>query len=123
MPEPVFGDYGDFTGDWKLPTNSNVSTIESESERYSFTERLAYYTEKVLDYSLFSMFPYVLLTVIFFSALRFDSISFADLIDIGFLLQCFYFLASIKSFYAKNMKMLSFLRSYNIIVLAILVIF
>ena len=72
---------------------------------------------------MFSLFPYVLLTIIFFSVIRIDSISFADLIDIGFLLQCFYFLASIKSFYAKNVKMLSYLRRYNLIVLIILVIF
>ena len=76
-----------------------------------------------MDYTLFSAFPYVLLSIIFFSVIHFDGISFADLIDLGFLLQCFYILASIKSFYAKNVKMLSFLRKYNLIVLTILVVF
>ena len=76
-----------------------------------------------MDYTLFSAFPYVLLSIIFFSVIHFDGLSFADLIDCGFLIQSFYILASIKSFYAKNVKMLIFLRRYNLIVLTILVIF
>ena len=131
LPEPVYGDEKDFTGVWRMPSQNNSDEHSSqneaenggESEKHSLTDRIAYYTEKVMDYTLFSAFPYVLLSIIFFSVIHFDGISFADLIDLGFLLQCFYILASIKSFYAKNVKMLSFLRKYNLIVLTILVVF
>ena len=85
MPEPEYGDEKDFTGIWKLPSN-NDDDLRSEDEKHSFTDRVAYYTEKVMDYSLFSLFPYVLLSIIFFSVIRFDGISFADLIDCGFLI-------------------------------------
>ena len=61
--------------------------------------------------------------VIFLTIIKFDGISFEDLIDIGFLIQCFYLLAYVKSFYAKNMSMLVALRLYNIIVLGVLIIF
>lgn len=59
----------------------------------------------------------------FLSVVQFDGLSFSDFIDIGFLVQTFYFLAHIKSFYAKNVQMLTFLRVYNIVVLSILVLF
>ena len=63
------------------------------------------------------------MSVIFLAVIKFDGISFADLIDIGFLIQCFYLLAYVKSFYAKNVSMLVTLRLYNIIVLGVLVMF
>ena len=63
------------------------------------------------------------MAVMFLSVVQFDGLSFSDLIDIGFLVQTFYFLAHIKSFYAKNVQMLTFLRIYNIVVLSILVLF
>ena len=77
----------------------------------------------MMDYTVFNLFPYVLLSVIFLSVIKFDGINFADIIDIGFLVQCFYLLGSIKQFYAKNVSMLQFLRRYNITVLAVLVLF
>jgi len=72
---------------------------------------------------MFSLFPYVFLTVMFFSVVQFDGRSFSDLIDIGFLVQCFYLLAHIKTFIAKNVKMLAFLRAYNLSVLVFLILF
>ena len=84
---------------------------------------MSYYSEKMMDYTFFKMFPYVLLSVIFLTVIRFDGISFCDMIDCGFLFACLYLLAYIKSFYAKNVTMLSSLRKYNLTVLTILVIF
>jgi len=77
----------------------------------------------MLDYIVFSLFPYVFLAVMFLSVVQFDGMSFSDLIDIGFLVQCFYLLTHIKTLYAKNVTMLSFLRAYNFIVLAVLVLY
>ena len=83
LPEPVYGDEKDFTGVWKMSSNSDES---EEEHKYSYADQIGYYTEKVMDYTLFSMFPYVLLSIIFFSVIRLDGTSFADLIDCGFLL-------------------------------------
>lgn len=120
LPEPVYGDESDFTGAW---SKGSSSSEQGEEERPRLADKISYYTEKMVDYVAFSLFPYVLLSVIFLSVIRFDGVSFADLIDCGFLMQCFYLLAYIKSFYAKNVQMLSFLRGYNIIVLTILVVY
>ena len=77
----------------------------------------------MVDFIVFSAFPYIFLSVMFLSVVQFDGLSFSDLIDIGFLIQCFYLLAHIKSFFAKNVEMLTFLRIYNIVVLTILVLY
>lgn len=77
----------------------------------------------MLDYTVFNLFPYIFLSVMFLSVVQFDGLSFSDLIDIGFIVQCFYLVAHIKTFYAKNLTMLSFLRKYNFVVIAILVIY
>lgn len=87
LPEPVYGDDKDFTGVWSMQQHLKNDDVEAEGEkRYSFKDKLAYYTEKVMDYTLFSAFPYVLLSIIFFSVIHFDGLSFADLVDCGFLL-------------------------------------
>jgi len=77
----------------------------------------------MVSYVVYSAFPYIFLSVMFLSVIQFDGMRFSDLIDIGFLIQCFYLLAHIKSFYAKNVEMLGFLRTYNFIVLTILVLY
>mmetsp|Transcript_18439 Transcript_18439/g.24761 ORF Transcript_18439/g.24761 Transcript_18439/m.24761 type:complete len:113 (+) Transcript_18439:791-1129(+) len=77
----------------------------------------------MVEFVLFSSFPYIFLSVMFLSVVQFDGLSFSDLIDIGFLIQCFYLLAHIKSFFAKNVEMLGFLRLYNIVVLTVLVVY
>ena len=48
---------------------------------------------------------------------------FSDLIACGFLMQTFYYVAFFRSLYTQNVKMLSTLRTYNYIVLAVWVIF
>ena len=100
-------------------------STESEDGNTSptFANKFFYYSEKLLDYIVFNIFPYVLLSVIFFSVMPFDGLSFVDLIDCGFLFQAFYLLAYIKTFYGKNYRMLAFLRLYNLIVLCILIVF
>ena len=140
LPEPVFGDKTDFTGKWqinnisKAPSQANTEDedIKSElnqdqdkDEQEKESQPHCWYKVRqigsyMLDYTYFKLFPYVLVAVIFLSVIKFDGTSFADLIDICFLLQCFYLLAYIKSLYAKNVQMLAFLRRYNIVVLAIL---
>ena len=140
LPEPVYGDEKDFTSIWNpnasSPDEANSSDknyntdadIQSEHQqeqqpKISLTEKISYYSEKILDLVAFQLFPYILLSVIFLTVIRFDGVSFADLIDIGFLIQCFFLLVQIKGFYAKNIKMLTTLRRYNMIVLAVLVFY
>lgn len=86
-------------------------------------EKLAHYTNRLVNFTFFYLFPYVLVAVIFFSVISFDGFSFADLVDIGFLITSFWLLAYIKNFYAKNQGMLTFLRAYNITIISILIIF
>ena len=100
------------------------STESEESDAIpKFTNKFVYYSEKLLDYIVFNIFPYVLLLVIFCSVMKFDGLSFVDLIDCGFLIQAFWLLAYIKTFYGKNYRMLAFLRLYNLIVLCVLIVF
>jgi len=113
LPEPVHGDAQDFTMKW---------TTEGKEDA-TFANKFYYYTERLMCYTVFNLFPYVLLTVIFLSVICLDGLSFADLIDCGFLIQAFWLLAYIKSFYAKNYHILTFLRLYNLIVLSVLILF
>lgn len=85
--------------------------------------KFQYYTNRFVNFTVFYLFPYVLIAVIFFSVISFDGFSFADLVDIGFLITSFWLLAYINNFYAKNQTMLAFLRAYNIIILSILIVF
>ena len=39
-----------------------------------------------MDYTVFSAFPYVFLSVMFLSVVHYDGKRFSDLIDIGFLI-------------------------------------
>ena len=55
--------------------------------------------EKNMHWILFSMFPYIFLSLIFISLTNFNDAGYSDVIAFGFLMQMFYFVASFRTLY------------------------
>lgn len=107
LKEPVLGDANDFT-----------RIIDTRSEE----DAKAPLIEILWDSFTFTFWPYFLLATIFIALTQFNS-NFSDMVAVGYLIFAIYFVSHFRSFYTKNVNMLRSLRVYNMIVLALYMVF
>ena len=87
LPEPVYGDENDFTGKWAQimrddKDNSGMSERSNNKEQQvkqpekTFSEKFKFYSIKIVDFTVFSAFPFIFMAVMFLSVVQFDGLSF-----------------------------------------------
>jgi len=108
LMEPYLGDKNDFT---KL--------LDSKDEE----EKSSFFVERAFDLFIFEFFPYFLLLSLLIAMTNFNESSFSDIIAVGYLINAIYFVSHFRSFYTKNAVMLSNLRTYNLTVLTLYMLF
>lgn len=72
---------------------------------------------------LFNVFPYFLIASLMLIAASFHGSGMADLISMVYLCLSFYYIINFRKLYTQNQALLSYLRSYNFIVLFLILAF
>ena len=72
---------------------------------------------------LFQGFPYVIIAYMMIFAASFHGSGTSDLLSAGYLLISMYYIVNFRKLYTKNQEMLSSIRSYNHIVMLLIILF
>lgn len=95
--------------------------INDQTDFYSDHKQSKYFI--ALQKLQYDGFPYVLIISTFVVASIFHEAGMSDLLSIIYLCIAFYYIVNFRKFYSQNLKMISKLRTYNMWVLFMVIIF